>query len=134
MFRRAAGAWNFSRHFQCLPVRVVHGRSQFFFPLLSYRSKWHLHLQTQGSFELCLYLFYRNSNKLLLLPQSQKYLAFGQSFTFFVEIDAKYRAVLQRPFCWIFGSREQREPFHLTRNVSGISNRKFCLNGKRPRY
>ena len=24
------------------------------------------------------------------------------------------------------------EPFHLTRNVCGISNRNFCLNGKRP--
>ena len=24
------------------------------------------------------------------------------------------------------------KPFHLTRNVCGISNRNFCLNGKRP--
>ena len=24
------------------------------------------------------------------------------------------------------------KPFHLTQNVSGISNRNFCLNGKRP--
>ena len=76
----------------------------------------------------------KKSNKLLLWPQSQNYLAFGQSFTFFVEIVVKYRAVLQRPFCWIFGSHEQREPFHLTRDVSGISNRQFCVNGKRPRY
>jgi len=27
---------------------------------------------------------------------------------------------------------DDEKPFHLTWNVSGISNRKFCLNGRRP--
>ena len=31
---QTAGAWNFSRHFQCLLVGVVHGQSQFYFSFL----------------------------------------------------------------------------------------------------
>ena len=30
------------------------------------------------------------------------------------------------------GNIDNETPFHLTRNVSGISNRKFCVNKKRP--
>ena len=42
--------------------------------------------------------------------------------------DGDRRIVRERD--WKRGSMEGK-PFHLTRNVSGISNRKFCRNGKR---
>ena len=94
LFRPKAGTWTFFRLFQCLPVSVDHGLSQFFFSFLIVSFKME---SVQNSCELCRgsNFLKRNSNKLPLFPLLA------------------------------------RKPFHLTRKVSGISNRKFFLNGKR---
>ena len=94
LFRPKAGTWTFFRLFQCLPVSVDHGLSQFFFSFLIVSFKM---ASVQNSCELCQgsNFLKRNSNKLPPYPLLV------------------------------------RKPFHLTRKVSGISNRKFSLNGKR---
>ena len=93
-FGRRLAPGFFFRLFQCLPVSVDHGLSQFFFSFLIVSFKM---ASVQNSCELCQgsNFLKRNSNKLPLFPLLA------------------------------------RKPFHLTRKVSGISNRKFSLNGKR---
>ena len=94
LFRPKAGTWTFFRLFQCLPVNVDHGLSQFFFSFLIVSFKMS---SVQNSCDLCQCSNFlkRNSNKLPLFPLLA------------------------------------RKPFHLTRKISGIPNRKFSLNGKR---
>ena len=67
LFRPKAGTWTFFRLFQCLPVGVDHGLSQFFFSFLIVSFKM---ASVQNSCELCpgSNFLKRNSNKLPLFP------------------------------------------------------------------
>lgn len=112
-FRPVAGTCNF---FPPFPISKRCSREvAFFFPLLilSFKMK-----PARPMWERCLLLLQEIRRNCPKVPQCYRH-----------------------PFCWTFTSREEwyckrgsqgGKPFHLIRNISGISNRKFCRNGKRP--
>ena len=89
--RNSGWSLEFSRQFQCLPVNVVHGQSQFSFPFLILSFK-------MTSASVCKLKIVLNSVNICSNEAATNcchchkiMFALGRSFNFFVEIVTKYR-------------------------------------------